>query len=137
MGMDQNAFIEELRASGNVSRAAKAAGVSRQAAYEYRNNHPEFAAAWDDALQEGVDKLEELAFKLAHMKETSPSLLMFLLKAHRPSVYREPRAISDAERRELLADMLALVLRTLYSSLPEDTAKTIEGSLLKELSPGA
>lgn len=82
-----DAFIETLRITGNVRRSCEAAGVSRKVAYQRRNESPAFAKRWDDALEDACDELEEVARSRA--KESSDTLLMFLLKAHRPGVYRE------------------------------------------------
>lgn len=40
------AFLDELRKSGNATDAAKAAGVSRTCAYQWRSD-PAFAKRWD------------------------------------------------------------------------------------------
>ncbi len=45
----KGAFLEALRETGNASAAAKAAGVSRVAVYQWRND-PVFAARWDDVI---------------------------------------------------------------------------------------
>ena len=80
-------FLKELRAIPNVSRAARLANVARQTAYDQREVDPAFAAEWDAAIEEGVDSLEEKAFVRA--KRDSDTLMIFLLKAHRPDKYRE------------------------------------------------
>jgi len=49
----RGAFIAELKASGSVAAAARAAGMSRQAAYNLRNRDTRFAAAWLAATGDG------------------------------------------------------------------------------------
>lgn len=71
----------------NVSEAARAAGIGRTAAYDWRNSDKEFAAAWDEAEQIAVDGLEKVAWERA--KGTSDRLLEILLKAHRSEKYVE------------------------------------------------
>lgn len=83
----KDAFIRLLAASPNVTSAAKGAGVSRSLAYLHRGEDPAFAARWDDAIGQSLDRLEEAAFRRA--EETSDTLAIFLLKSHRPDVYRE------------------------------------------------
>jgi len=78
-------FLEELRQTCNVSHAARCAGIGRRTAYDWRDADPEFAAAWDDAEQEGVDALELAARERAI--EGSDKLMEILLKAHRPEKY--------------------------------------------------
>ena len=96
-------FLEKLRGHANVSRAAKAAGVSRKTVYKERSNSTTFAAEWDDAVEEGLDYLEEEARRRAyegtlkpvyqkgelvgHVREFSDTLTIFLLKGRRPEIY--------------------------------------------------
>lgn len=42
-------FLDKLAASGNISAAAAAAGLSRSRLYELRETDPEFALQWEDA----------------------------------------------------------------------------------------
>lgn len=81
------AFLDALRIHGIVSRAAVDAGIHRDTAYFERQRDPEFAREWAEALDRGVDMLEDVAKQRAF--EGSDTLLIFLLKAHRPKVYRE------------------------------------------------
>lgn len=81
------AFLEALATSPNVSAACKAAGVGRTTAYDAREADPEFAEKWTEALESAVDDLAADAFKRA--KAGSDVLTIFLLKSHRPEVYRE------------------------------------------------
>jgi hypothetical protein len=70
----------------------------------WRKNDPEFAAAWDEATSEGVDRVEDEAHrravegynprpvyhkgeKVGEIREYSDSLLALLLKSRRPEVY--------------------------------------------------
>jgi hypothetical protein len=80
-------FLAALRNSGNVRAACHAAGISRPQAYGHRERVPAFAAAWDDALEDACDALEAMARQRA--MAISDGLLMFLLRAHRPHVYRD------------------------------------------------
>ena len=98
-------FFENLSKSPNVSKAAKAAGYTRQWVYHLRNEDPEFAKLWDDALAQSLDTAEGEMYRRAvrgvvkkvfyqgthidTVKEYSDTLLIFLLKAHKPEVYRE------------------------------------------------
>ncbi|MEC7236857.1 MAG: hypothetical protein VXW17_02435, partial [Pseudomonadota bacterium] len=90
-------FLAQLRETGNVSAAARAAGTCRSRCYEGRRRDPAFAAAWADALEEAADRLEMEAFRRAvcgvgedrffqghivgEVTRYSDSLLMFLLRA--------------------------------------------------------
>lgn len=101
-------FLASLRKWANVSEACKAARVQRSTAYDHRAKDVEFAAAWDLAIEEGVESLEREAWRRARegtkrergvyyrgslvevVREThySDTLLIFLLKA-RKAMYRE------------------------------------------------
>ena len=83
------AFLASLAETCNVSEACRVSGISRPTVYEHRAADAEFAAAWDDAVAAGVEALELTARQRA-VRE-SDTLLIFLLKAHRPDVYRENR----------------------------------------------
>lgn len=83
-------FLAALAASPNVSGACAAAGISRPTAYDLRRSNAEFADAWQAAIDMGVDDLEGVAFQRA--REGSDTLLIFLLKCHRPAVYRDVQA---------------------------------------------
>ena len=61
----QEAFLAQLRETGNVSAAARAAGTCRSRCYEWRQRDRTFAAAWADALEEAADRLEMEAFRRA------------------------------------------------------------------------
>ncbi len=80
-------FLAALMQHGNVSRAARAAKISRMQLYRERAAAPDFAKAWRDAQQIGLDSLEDVANTRA--RKDSDTLLIFLLKAHRPEKYRE------------------------------------------------
>ena len=101
----REAFLRVLADSCNVSCAARAAGISRNTAYEHRKSDPAFAGAWDEAEQIAADALEAEARRrgvkgydrpVIHKgkivdtyKEYSDRMLELLLKAHRPEKFRE------------------------------------------------
>lgn len=87
-------FLESLRSVPNVSAASRAAGFGRSAAYQWRNEDPEFALEWDEAIEESIDSLEQVAFERA--KDQSDRMLEILLKAHRPEKYVEKKLIEHS-----------------------------------------
>lgn len=104
-------FLAALGRTANIRAACVDAGVSRSAVYERRDNHPDFAASMAASLEDAVDDLELEARRRAlegcerpvfgsggpgvgsvqvgSVVEYSDTLMVFLLKAHRPAVYRE------------------------------------------------
>ena len=94
------AFLEALAESGIVTAAIGAAGLSRRALYDWRNEDPIFAADWEEALEIGLDSLQDEAIRRARdgieqpiyqqglrvgsVHKYSDLLLMFLIKHCRP-----------------------------------------------------
>lgn len=100
-------FITTLLKSSNVTAACRKAKVSRSWAYAHRGLDAEFKDAWDEALEMALDDAESEAWRrgvkgtisnrqydkdgnLIHTtRQYSDTLLIFMLKAHRPAKYRE------------------------------------------------
>lgn len=59
------AFCAALAETGIVAKACKAVDISRVTAYQWREDVPEFAAAWDKALKVGITALEDEAHRRA------------------------------------------------------------------------
>lgn len=97
-------FIRWLEACPNVSRACRGAGIDRKTAYNHRKRYPSFAARWEEALQFGISAAEDEAWRRAqhgtikpvfhkgavcgHIREFDNGMLMKMLAAHKPEVYR-------------------------------------------------
>ncbi len=52
-------FLAALLQTRKVTLACKAVGVGRTGAYKQREQDPSFAEAWDEALEVGIDAIEE------------------------------------------------------------------------------
>ncbi len=105
-------FLEILSATCNVSQACRISGFPRQSAYDQREIDAKFLKKWDDAIDIGIDALEQEARRRAYMgtrkpvfhkgkecgviQEYSDTLTIFLLKAHRPEKYRERSQIEHS-----------------------------------------
>ena len=87
----QEVFLKTLAKCGTVEQAVQAAGVHRATAYRHRKTDKQFAELWDQALESGTDILEAMAIKRA--MEHSDALMLALLKARRPDVYKERQHI--------------------------------------------
>lgn len=101
----RDAFLIALEETANVTQACKKAKLPRRSAYEWRDAAPEFAAAWDAALDRGTDALEDEAVRRASegtlkpvfykggkcgsIREYSDTLLMFMLKGRRPEKFKD------------------------------------------------
>jgi hypothetical protein len=59
------AFLAALRELPVIAHACKAVGIERSTAYRAREADQAFADAWDDAMEEGIDRAEQEAFRRA------------------------------------------------------------------------
>jgi hypothetical protein len=107
-------FLAAFALTGNVTAAAKAAGIERSTAYRAKEADPSFAADWAEAQEVASDALEEEARRLAtgHYvsykfdkngnpllhpvtgepyteRVISTPLLTLLLKAERPDKFKD------------------------------------------------
>jgi hypothetical protein len=85
------AFLAHIAAGGTVTAAARSIAMSRRNAYFVRDADPEFAAAWDDAWEEGTERLEQVAIERG--MEKSDVLLIFMLKGRKPDTYRDNASV--------------------------------------------
>lgn len=132
----QQAFLDALRETCNVTVAAQAISVSTTTVTKHRQTDPLFAERYEEALREGVDLLEHEAHRRAFkgvdepvfykgdkcgvVRKYSDQLTMFLLKAHRPEKYRDnasleltgkgggPVEITEQERASRLGRLLSM-----------------------------
>lgn len=97
-------FLKELAEHGNIGESARVAGVSRQGPYVWAEADPEFKAAWEEAQENAIDKLELEARRRAEVGVEEPiyqggklvgyktrysdGLLEFVLGGLRPEKYR-------------------------------------------------
>jgi hypothetical protein len=103
---DQNKeIVLAMLANGATYAAAAAAiGAHRRTIMRWPENDEEFAQRWNDAVEAGIDRLEDEAIRRArdgvkrpvfymgqvvgYVQEYRDGLLKFLLEAKRPAVYR-------------------------------------------------
>ena len=114
MAVRKTCFIELLRRSANVSRAAREAGIASSTVYRQRAGSKTFAQDWDNAVAEALDALEEAVMgrvrdgvarpvfyagaQVGTVHQFSDQLAMFVLKSKRPEVYnRLPQAVAEAD----------------------------------------
>jgi hypothetical protein len=118
------AFLAALREVPVVSRACAAVGIERSTAYRAAETDPDFRADWDDAMEEGIDKAEQEAFRRAvggtdkgvwHQgvlvgseRVYSDALLGLFLKGRRKSVYAERKELTGADGAALPATQVLI-----------------------------
>lgn len=118
-------FLTALAESAHVGNSCRAAGITRSKYYRWRKSDDEFNDHCARALNEGVSVLEDEAVrravsgtlrpiyqrgrKVGEVREYSDILLIFMLKAHKPELYRDnykkpdddSAAMSQAEQEAL------------------------------------
>lgn len=106
-------YLKALSETGNVQESCRVAKISRRTPYERQERDKTFAAACKESLEEATEKLElEARRRALHglerkkfdkgvplidpatgeqyvEREYSDTLMIFLLKAHKPDKYRE------------------------------------------------
>jgi hypothetical protein len=131
----RNKFLAHLAATANISASAKFAKMSRSSAYRLRQTDPDFAEAWDEALDAALDDLEEVLMRRAlngvdkqvyyagkpigTTRSYSDSLAMFLLKSRRPEVYGDVTAARKLQNKSQQDDNPADPVERLRSRLAE------------------
>ena len=126
-------FLKALSQTGNVAGSAQLVGISRSAAYKARRTNPNFAEKWDEAIEVATDAMELEARRRAetgveeqvfyqgqvvgHVRKYSDTLLIFLLKAHRPEKYRDRVEAKIDGRIELTSAAEALEEKILRMGL--------------------
>jgi hypothetical protein len=100
-----DAFFHHLGRTGSVTVAANRAQLRRSSLYQRRQDDEEFAERWAQALDLGVERLQDNAMnramngtprpvwrngqKVGSIQQFDNRLLQFLLRAHRPEIYGE------------------------------------------------
>lgn len=101
---DKQAFLDALSKSGLIADACIVAGIERTSPHRWRKEDPQFAQAFDDALEFAGDSLEKEARRRAmegvHRKRYdkdgnliseeivySDTLMLALLKANKPDKF--------------------------------------------------
>ena len=98
-------FLKELAQESSVSRAAKSVGTGRSTVYQWRENDVNFAKRWDEAIEDGTDRMEDEAVRrgvegvekpvyykgevVGHLQEYSDLLLDKQLRARRKGKYSD------------------------------------------------
>lgn len=100
-------FLATLADTGNVRASCLRAQISSVVAYEHKTADADFRAQWDEALENATDLLEfEARRRALGQKDLDPTkvpasdtLMIFLLKAHRPEKFDPQRAMNALLRQ--------------------------------------
>lgn len=134
-------FLNALEQLPDVSKACQLSGVSRTVAYARRKSVKSFAEAWDKAIAAGIERAEGEAWRRAvegcdkpvfhqgeqcgSIREYSDTLLIFMLKAHKRTVYGD-KAVTIDQLRDYASRMAEVVL----SYVPEDRREACKRDIL-------
>ncbi len=132
-------FLHFLGRSGSVTFAALQSKLDRRTVYRLKANDEAFAAQWDEALNLGIDRLQDDAMQRAlngterhlwrngkqvgSVLQYDNKLLQFLLRAHRPEIYSEKRQSAVPPLPFDLAKRLAASAPRLEAHLAERRAE--------------
>ena len=125
-------FLEAYARLGIISGACKVAKVGRTNVYTERVRNAEFAAAWDELEQHGIDEVE-LAARMNALGGNA-TMQMFLLKTRRRELYGESgneelRARLDRQQLELDA------MRAGFAALEDADKLRVLNVARRELTP--
>lgn len=111
-----------------MTAAATAANLDRNFCYMHRKRDPEFAAAWDEAIEAGTDILEDVAAQRA--VRSSDVLLMFLLNGRRPDKFNARQKLDLSNSDGSLGNFVNAMRR--LDSLPRERVPLlIEGEAVR------
>lgn len=132
-------FLYYLGRSGSVSFAAARSGIERMTLYRRRARDEQFARHWDEALNLGIDRLQDNAMQRAldgterpvwrngkqvgSVQQYDNRLLQFLLRSHRPETYGDRKQSAVPPLSFDLAKRLAASAPRLEAHLAERRAE--------------
>ncbi len=135
------AFLAALAETCSVTKAVRAARISRSEIYNWRDEDPAFASSWEVAKQRGVCALEDEAVRrgaegyeepvfyegaqVATVRKYSDNLLKALLAAHNPAFRATSVDVTSAGKSVAPPDpgTLALELSKLLGVLRQRKAE--------------
>jgi hypothetical protein len=104
---DQDAFLANYATSGTILSAAKAANVSRQTVYNWRDSGAlGFKARFEAAKDSFRESLEDIMFQRLRDPKTHPVLLIFALKGHWREKYGDSVLPSDDSAKDVLVKLM-------------------------------
>lgn len=133
----KRAFLVAYSECGNITQAAEAADISRQAHYNWLKEDPDYAVAFvyadeaagdnleAEARRRAVEGVEEPVFYqgevVGTIRKYSDPLLIFLLKGAKPEKYKDRVANEHSGRMALDVDIERMTDDELLNSIKETT----------------
>ena len=98
-------FLDTLRHTFNVSKAASAISRHRSSLYKLRQSDEDFAAAWDEVIEECLDELEEVVYQRA-LEGKQALYPIFVLKHRRPNRWGDRLKVEADQRVNIVVDLV-------------------------------
>lgn len=92
-------FCEALANGASPTKATKAIGIARSTAYYQRNIDPDFAEAWEEALERAADLHEDALHELS-VKAKNVGAVIFQLKNRRPRKWQDRHDVNVEKHEE-------------------------------------
>jgi hypothetical protein len=87
--------LRALANGGSYTKAADAAGVSRDALFRWKADDEDFNAQCLDAIEQGTDRLEDVAIQRA-VEGSSDTMLIFTLKGRRREKWGDKQQVEHS-----------------------------------------
>ncbi len=143
----KTAFLAAVKVTGNISKAAEMAKIDRTSHYRWMRGDEQYEAAFEEAIDEAADWLEDEARRRAvdGVEETiynkdgdavgtrvkySDTLLIFLLNGARPQKYRRVNEHTGTieHKHTTLTDAVSVLVRASNGSA-NGSGNRLEGKL--------
>ena len=98
-------FLDTLRDTFNVSKAASAISRHRSSLYKLRQSDEDFAAAWDEVIEECLDELEGVVYQRA-LEGKQALYPIFVLKHRRPNRWGDRLKVEADQRVNIVVDLV-------------------------------
>ena len=119
-------FLTTLRDTFNVSKAASVISRHRSSLYKLRQSDEDFAAAWDEVIEECLDELEEVVYQRA--REGKQALYpIFVLKHRRPDRWGDRLKVEADNRVEFVVDLVPITSKEQLPILDVEAEVITEG----------
>ena len=130
-------FCTALAKGASVTKACNALEISTAAMYYQRQQDPEFAEAWADALERAADRYEDRLDELS-IEGNHPGSTIFQLKNRRPEKWQDRHDVNVEKHEEhryvheLDADAAAAIAQNILAQVQQRSRPT---SLLAVVEP--
>jgi hypothetical protein len=107
VGRHQQSFLGNYATAGTILSAAKAANVSRQTVYNWRDSGAlAFRERFQAARESFRESLEDIMFQRLRDPKTHPVLLIFALKGHWRDKYGDTAVPSEDSAKDVLRTLM-------------------------------